>query len=87
MSIEWRIFTDEDSTPHMVIYENGKERIATHDECKRACLMLNEDGSNVVKIHCVNKECVGFGGWIERTRANLEKTVYKCDVCGKPMQR
>ena len=85
--IEWRIYKDEDGTPHMIVFD-GKERIATVEECERACRILNEDGSNVVKVFCKTEGCNAKGGWIERTRANLEKTVYKCEgSCGRPMER
>lgn len=87
MSSEWSMLLDEDKIPHIIITENGVERIPTIDEVTRAIIILNEDGSTCVRLSCQNVACKDKGGWIERTRKDASKHVYACDSCGKPMQR
>lgn len=86
MKGEWKVFTDPDGDPHIVIAD-PTERIPTKEECERACRLLNEEGSSVIRISCQNKACPDFGGWIERARKDLEKNVYHCQVCGSKMDR
>jgi hypothetical protein len=49
--------------------------------------VLDEATNTVVKLHCQNKLCKGFGGFITRTAQDAKKTMYVCDECGKPMMR
>lgn len=87
-AIQWKLFVDPDGDPHIVVTEKGAERIPTKEECERAISILNEEGSNIIRIYCRNPVCKENGkGWIERTRSDISKTVYMCDVCGKGMER
>jgi len=47
--------------------------------------VLDEHTGTVVKLFCKNKVCQDFGGYITRTKADVQKTVFPCDLCGKPM--
>lgn len=88
MARQWAVFVDGEGDPHLVIEENGKQRMATKAECERAMGLLNEEGSNVIRLWCRNAECKeGNKGWIERSRQDIEKNVYQCDLCGKAMTR
>lgn len=88
MPKEWGVFIDGDGDPHLVMVENGVQRMATKDECERAALLLNEEGSNIIRLWCRNGACPeGDKGWIERTREMASKTVIICDVCNRPMER
>lgn len=85
---QWSVFVDPDDPeiPHLVIAD-PTQRIPTIEECERACRLLNEEGTTSIRISCQNKACTDFGGWIERTRRDVEKNVYHCQVCGKAMER
>lgn len=85
--IEWDIFTDDENIPHLIVKQNGQPRIATLEECQRAMRLLNEEGSNVIRLFCKNPLCKGAGGWIERSRKDAEKNIYWCDVCHGKMDR
>ncbi len=88
MPKEWKVFEDADGDPHLVMAENGVERIATKTECERAAQILNEEGSNIIRLWCRNTKCADGGkGWIERTRDDVAKTKFMCDACGIAMER
>jgi hypothetical protein len=88
MPKKWEIFIEDDNTPHLVISDNGVQRVPTMEECERAVSILGEEGSSVIRLHCRNTECPDKGkGWIERSRIDASKNMYHCDVCGKPMER
>lgn len=88
MGKEWRVFVDAEGDPHLIIADGGVERIASKEECERAALILNEEGSNVIRLWCRNAQCKENGkGWIERSRTDVSKTIFGCDLCGKAMER
>jgi hypothetical protein len=88
MAKQWTLFVDEDKDPHIIISENGHDRLPTKDECERAISILNEEGSNIVRLSCRTEGCTGKGGWIERTRLDASKNIYLCEGgCGRPMER
>lgn len=84
---EWCVFVDHEGDPHIIMRDASGERILTREECDFAVKILNEEGSNVIRLQCRNRECKDFGGWIERGRTDASKNVYHCQVCGKAMER
>lgn len=80
---------DQPEQYFLVMNDNGKHRECTREEMERAITILNEEGNNIVKLFCQNPDCDEHKrrGFIERTRANVQKHVYGCDTCGKPMSR
>lgn len=87
--LEWTIITVDD-TPLLGLKDPshpGGMRLPTLAETERVIRLLNEEGSNVIRLSCTNPECKDKGGWIERTRKDVEKNVYQCDTCRKPMER
>lgn len=87
MATEWQVYKDDDGMPHLVIKDGETLRPATLDECESASRILNEQGSNIIRLICKTISCKDKGGWIERTREDANKNVYKCDVCGQAMSR
>jgi len=88
VSKEWTLYIDEDGDPHLIMKDNGRDRMATKEECERAIGILNEEGQNIIRLHCRTEACAGKGGWIERTRLDASKNVYFCEGgCGRPMER
>lgn len=91
--VQWIVFIDEadpDKIPHLVIKEGTRMRIPTKEEAERAVRIVNEDGNNIVRIFCRNPECADKGGWIERPRSGrlgVDKHVYTCETCHRPMVR
>lgn len=87
MAKQWKLFVDDDGDPHIIVTDNGKDRLATKAECEQAIGILNEEGQNIIRLHCRTEDCRDKGGWIERTRVDASKMVYACESCGKPMER
>lgn len=86
-AVAWKTFVDNDGDPHIVVDDGREGRIPSKEECEKACQLLNEEGSTVIKLSCHNKSCKDFGGWIERPRNDVARTVYRCEVCGGVMER
>lgn len=86
---EWFVFVEDDGSSHIVLRNpgGGNERIPTAEECSFAVKLLNEEGGTVIRLQCRNHECKDFGGWIERSRNDVAKNVYHCQLCGKAMER
>lgn len=93
MRVEWAVFIDDndpDKVPHLVVKEKDKLRIPSVEEAERAVRLLNEEWSTVVRIYCRNPKCKDQGSWIERPKtgkAGIDRNVYRCEVCGRPMER
>jgi hypothetical protein len=81
-SIEWIVIDGQ-----MLVSENNVIREATPEELERACNLINEETVASVKIYCRNPTCPGNGGWIQRTRQDIAKTVYTCELCHRAMER
>jgi hypothetical protein len=86
-AVAWKVFTDTEGTSYIVIDNGAEGGIPSKEQCERAVRLLNEEGSSVIRLGCHNKLCEDFGGWIERPRNDVARTVYRCELCGGVMER